>query len=66
MTTPQFPAVIDYNMYLASGMNWALRNNSSPGTLIAKYTTTATFAAALAANGGIAEPNRSVLATRVS
>ena len=64
VTTPQFPAVIDYNMYLASGMNWALRNNSSPGTLIAKYTTTATFAAALAANGGISGAEaHSVLAT---
>jgi hypothetical protein len=50
---PGGPAVWDYNLYPASGMNWALVTNADLTSLIGTYTTQASVASAVAANGGI-------------
>jgi hypothetical protein len=48
------PAIWDYNLYIATGMTWALAQNSSLATALASYTTQAAVQAAVAAAGGIA------------
>jgi hypothetical protein len=54
LTDPRGPAVWDYNLFKASGMSWALRTDGSLSSVLGNYSTLASFAAALAANGGIA------------
>ena len=53
VTNPTGPAVWDYNMYLPSGMSWALRQDSALASVLGTYTSAAAFGAAIAANGGI-------------
>ncbi|MGB9329443.1 MAG: right-handed parallel beta-helix repeat-containing protein [Steroidobacteraceae bacterium] len=53
VTNPTGPAIWDYNMYIPSGMSWALRADSGLDTVLGTYTTASAFGAAIAANGGI-------------
>ncbi|HJS89974.1 MAG TPA: hypothetical protein VJ738_08435 [Steroidobacteraceae bacterium] len=54
-TNPAVPAVWDYNLDYSPNvqLSWTLYENSSFTTPIGSYTTAASFAAALASNGGI-------------
>jgi hypothetical protein len=52
-TNPGAPSVWDYNLYPSTGMTWALSANATLSSTLGTYTTRATFASAIASNGGI-------------
>jgi hypothetical protein len=57
------PAIWDYNLYIGSGMNWALSNNSLLSAVLGAFTTQSTVAAAVAAAGGISGLDAHSIAT---
>ena len=50
---PSAPAVWDYNLFPASGVSWGLYQNALLTAQIANYSSASSFAAGLAAHGGI-------------
>lgn len=57
------PAVWDYNLYIASGMSWALSQNSALSSVVGTYTSQAAVQAAVASLGGISTIDAHSVAT---
>jgi len=60
---PDGPSVWDYNLYIGSGMTWALSNDTLLSAVLSSFTSQSAVAAAVTAAGGIAGLDAHSIAT---